>query len=157
MLDRLRPLVLEQMGLRHAIGELVASWRVRYPQIKWSLDLRDDFREPSEELALALYRLVQESVTNAIRHARGSAIEICLDRWAPGEANQGIRLSVRDDGAGLPDGIRYGFGLLGMTERVRQLGGTLSIINAHPTGVIVEALIPTEDVKGAPIHADPAA
>ena len=163
MLDRLRPLVLEQMGLCHAIRELVASWQSRYPHVTWSLDLEDEFSAQPEACGIALYRVTQEALTNAVRHAHASAIEIRLERWTPhggpNHAVQGIRLSVQDDGVGLPQDCRYGFGLLGMTERVRQLGGMLKIMNTPQGGVSVEALIPAdlETAGGVRVHADPAA
>ncbi|MBV9250473.1 MAG: HAMP domain-containing protein [Acetobacteraceae bacterium] len=168
MLSRLRPLVLEHMGLRHAIRELVTSWQARYPQIKWSLEIQGHSCEPREELGLVLYRVVQEAVTNAIRHAHASKIEICLNGRTPDEgrdrcpganATLGICLTIQDDGIGLPDDLRYGFGLLGMTERVRQLGGTLKIGNTRVGGTVVQAWIPAEVdmVRGECVHADPAA
>jgi two-component system, NarL family, sensor histidine kinase UhpB len=164
MLGRLRPLVLEQMGLHQAIRELVASWQERHPQIKWSFDVPEEFNNAAEEVGLVLYRVVLESVTNAIRHANASAIDIRLGEWmsdgqeadlAASAANC-IRLTVRDDGLGMSENLRYGLGLLGMTERVRRIGGILKIANAHPRGVIVEALIPTglEVAEGACLNAD---
>ena len=61
---------------------------------------------------------------------------------------------VSDNGKGLPNDFNYGFGLLGMTERVRQLGGTLKIINAPLSGVIVQAQIPGLVTIAEPVHAD---
>jgi len=112
---------------------------------------------------LTLYRVVQEAVTNAVRHAQASEIEIRLERLLtdrddvprlPAEG-RGVLLSVVDNGDGLPDGFRYGFGLLGMTERLRQLGGTLKVTNTHPHGVVVQAWIPeqTPTLITEPLHA----
>jgi two-component system, NarL family, sensor histidine kinase UhpB len=164
MLGRLRPLVLEQMGLHQAIRELVTSWQERHPQIKWSFDVPEEFNDAPEEVGLVLYRVVLESVTNAIRHANASAIDIRLGGWVLDEREtdltvgviNGIRLAVQDDGFGLSKDLRYGLGLLGMTERVRRIGGILKIANTHPRGVIVEAFIPTgeEVAKGACVNAD---
>jgi two-component system, NarL family, sensor histidine kinase UhpB len=164
MLDRLRPLVLEQMGLSEAMRQLLASWQMRYPHIIWSLAMPQRFAQPAEAANLTLYRIVQEAVTNVIRHAEASAVEIRIvpERRAGGGCPQSptgvIAVSVSDDGKGLPDSFRYGFGLLGMSERVRQLGGTLSIRNTSPKGVIVQALIPQYELTAIkePTHADPA-
>jgi two-component system, NarL family, sensor histidine kinase UhpB len=108
MLDRLRPLVLEQMGLSQAVRRLIASWQARYPDITWSLEVPRNFADPAEASSLVLYRVVQESVTNAVRHARASAIEVRLWRQAvrSGDAASsgmphGVLLSVRDNGRGL--------------------------------------------------------
>ena len=163
MLDRLRPLVLEQMGLREALRQLLASWQMRYPRITWSLVVPRRFDGTSEAMNLTLYRGVQEAVTNAVRHAQASEIEIRLERLqtdrgddarSPAEG-RGVLLSVVDNGDGLPDGFRYGFGLLGMTERLRQLGGTLKVMNTLPHGVIVQAWIPeqTQALFTEPLHA----
>jgi len=162
MLDRLRPLVLEQMGLGEALRQLVALWQTRYPHMTWSLALSPGFDEPAEAVGLTLYRIVQEAVTNAVRHAQASAVEIRLE-WRAREASTHLRstteapsifLSVADNGKGLPDSVRYGFGLLGMTERVRQLGGTLKIMNAALSGVVVQAQIPGLVTIAEPVHAD---
>ncbi len=165
MLDRLRPLVLEQMGLSEGLRQLLASWQARHPHVAWSLQMPRNLDEPSEAISLTLYRVVQEAVTNAIRHAQASVIEIGLElrsegmggdcQSAPGARS--VLLSVADNGRGLPHNLRYGFGLLGMTERVRRLGGTLTIMNAHPTGVVVLARIPEREQAqvAEPMHADP--
>jgi two-component system sensor histidine kinase UhpB len=162
MLDRLRPLVLEQMGLSEALRQLVGLWQTRYPHMTWSLTMPQGFDEPAEAVSLTLYRIVQEAMTNVVRHAQALAIEICLE-WRMGEGSGHLQsptetpcifLSVGDNGKGLPNDFRYGFGLLGMIERVRQLGGTLKIMNASPSGVIVQAQIPGVVATVEPMHAD---
>ena len=91
----------------------------------------------------AIYRLAQESLTNALRHARGAtrvAIEVCRE----GDA---VRLRVSDDGQTEPGAVpRPGFGLLGMTERAHLLGGSFSAGpgQGHDGGWVVEAVLPTE-------------
>jgi len=153
MLDRLRPLVLEQMGLAEALHRLVASLPSQYPEIAWSLNIPAAFDEPSEALSLMLYRVAQESVTNVIRHAGASAVEIRLRRDAGN-----ISLCVRDNGHGLPADFRYGFGLLGMSERMRRFGASLTIANAKQGGVLLEISAPrqnqadiTEDAYAHPV------
>jgi two-component system, NarL family, sensor histidine kinase UhpB len=164
MLDRLRPLVLEQMGLSEALRQLLASWRTRYQDMSWSLAVPPRFDEPAEGGSLTLYRIVQEAATNAIRHAQASAVAVRLEwhgakrdgHFGAATEARGLLLSVEDNGRGLPDDFRCGFGLLGMTERVRQLGGTFRITNAHPSGVIVQAWIPEQEPAAVlePMHAD---
>ena len=164
MLDRLRPLVLEQMGLSQALRRQIMSWQATYPHITWSLDMPPSFDDPAEPLSLTLYRAAQESAINAVRHAQASTIEVRLWRQPvcgtgkttiPDTASS-VFLSVRDDGRGLPDNFRCGFGLLGLTERVRQVRGTLAIRNMHP-GVAIDVMIPEEEHQAIaePEHADP--
>ncbi|MGH7156347.1 MAG: ATP-binding protein [Acetobacteraceae bacterium] len=139
MLDRLRPLVLEQMGLAEALRRLVGSSQRRYPQITWSLTIPEVFDEPPEALRLMLYRAAEESVTNVIRHAGASAVEIRLRRHVGH-----ITVCVRDDGHGLPADFRHGFGLLGMGERVRRFCGSMTIANATLSGVLLEVSVPEQ-------------
>ncbi len=130
MLDRLRPLVLEQMGLAPAVWQLVAAWQARLPYISWSLDIPRDFDEPPETLGLTLYRVVQESVTNAVRHAQGSKIEVRIE-WKPAKGGEithhtmarNVFVSVRDDGKGLPADLRYGFRTAGDERTGSSAGG----------------------------------
>ncbi|HWA80734.1 MAG TPA: ATP-binding protein [Acetobacteraceae bacterium] len=130
ILARLRPLALDQLGLAEALRELVAAWQERCPDIAFSVRA-EEIVLGSEATGLALYRVVQECLTNAARHARARRVEVCLERMA-NEAHA-VRVLVRDDGCGLPPKCRFGFGLLGMTERVRALNGRLCIGN-RPTG-----------------------
>ncbi|GAB2692589.1 sensor histidine kinase [Thalassiella azotivora] len=91
----------------------------------------------------ALYRLAQESLTNAVRHAR-SATRVGIDVRREGDA---VRLRVTDDGQTQPGSApEFGYGLLGMAERARLLGGSLSAGPAPEGGWVVEAVLPV----GAP-------
>lgn len=150
MLERLRPLVLEQMGLTQALRQLLSSWQSRSLNIAWSLDVPTGLDSPDETVALTLYRATQEAVTNAVRHAQATAIEVRLAREPMG----GFTLTIRDNGRGLPTSFRYGFGLLGMMERVRQVGGSLSVSTARP-GVIVAITVPSHEPRAMEtVHAD---
>jgi signal transduction histidine kinase len=89
----------------------------------------------------ALYRLAQESLTNAVRHAR-SATRVGIDVRREGDA---VRLRVSDDGQTEPGpGPEPGFGLLGMAERAQLLGGSLSAGPGPEGGWVVEAVLPVE-------------
>ncbi|GAA3844802.1 hypothetical protein GCM10022226_79960 [Sphaerisporangium flaviroseum] len=114
---------------------------------------------------VAVYRITQEALTNARRHARASSIVVTLGRPA-GE----LRLSVRDDGVGLPGDVRSGVGLPSMRERAAELGGTCSITRPADGGTLVEVVLPvgvdelpmsTEDPahngQGASHHGEPLA
>lgn len=90
-------------------------------------------------MTLAAYRVVQEGLTNAVRHAQAGSVMI--DVSSRGERMQ---VSVTDDGVGLPaQWSRPGhFGLRGLAQRVEHLGGTLQVRNVEPHGVNVTAEIP---------------
>ncbi|MDP9145344.1 MAG: sensor histidine kinase [Actinomycetota bacterium] len=86
----------------------------------------------------AIYRLAQESITNALRHARhATSVEVSV-------SNQGqlVRLTVRDDGEAIHTGTEPGFGLIGMSERAKLLGGTLEAGPGPVRGWVVTAVIP---------------
>jgi two-component system, NarL family, sensor histidine kinase UhpB len=141
ILGRLRPPVLLDLGLVPAIDSLAAFWRKRYPTIRF------DVRIPAEgfggRLDQPIYRTVQEGVSNALRHGRPTRIEIAARRENDGT----ITVEVADDGGGMRDpGHAGGFGLIGMRERVRSLGGTLTVGNRSTgQGVIILAQFPPEN------------
>jgi len=121
-LSRLRPPDLDELGLDAALQRLVAGWRGRLPDVRFALDLHGDIDAVADDLALSLYRITQECLTNAIRHGAPTAVRICLD------AREGITLTVCDDGgarAEAPAGD--GHGLLGIRERVQALGGSFTL------------------------------
>jgi two-component system sensor histidine kinase UhpB len=145
MLDRLRPLVLDQMGLEEALRQLIDDWRDRYPSLDWSLDMRCDAGITDERARLTLYRVVQECLTNIARHAGATAATVALDRASvdPG-GRDCLHVTVADDDGGFPPDLHFGFGLLGITERVRALGGRLQISNAGAGGASVQVRMPIE-------------
>lgn len=138
LLERLRPLVLEQMGLLDSLRQLVATWKSRYPEIDWSIALPDDIGQTHEHLDLTLYRAVQECLTNIVRHSAAKRVDLHLT-CGPESI---IELTVRDNGRGLGKDFRYGFGLLGMNERIRRLRGDLSVSAAPGGGTLVELAVP---------------
>jgi two-component system, NarL family, sensor histidine kinase UhpB len=141
ILGRLRPPVLLDLGLAPAIDSLMAFWRKRYPAIRFEV------RIPPEgfggRLDQPIYRMVQEGVSNALRHSRPTRIEIAARRENDGT----ITVEVADDGGGMRDpGRARGFGLIGMKERVGSLGGTLTVGNRSTgQGVIILAQFPPEN------------
>jgi two-component system sensor histidine kinase UhpB len=130
ILGRLRPAELIELGLTAAIGELVAFWRARRPAITFDLSLPADDTLIAAELHETLYRVVQEGLTNAVRHGRPSRIEVEIALSGAAE----VVARITDDGAGAPDAEGSGFGLIGMRERVAAARGRLSIERGRPLG-----------------------
>ena len=81
--------------------------------------------------------MVQEGLVNALRHAKAATVEVSL-AFHGGD----LVVAIRDDGAGLPKDFHMGFGLLGMSERVRRLGGRFSVEGGADGGTLIEAAIP---------------
>ena len=139
MLARLRPLVLEEMGIGQALDQLVASWRQLRPEVAWSLELSCSLASMDDAVALVLFRLVQECLTNAARHAGARRVRVRLQD-VPGDAR--LRATISDDGRGFTHPQQFGYVLLGMTERVRSVGGQVSICNGAAGGAVVDAVLP---------------
>jgi len=140
VLSRLMPDVLLDLGLPGAIESLVHFWQSRRPNIAFACEIDPD---PLDDRSSAvIFRVVQESLSNAVRHAKPSRIEIRVKR--PGAC---CEIDVVDNGAGLTPGHRAeGFGLLGMRERVAAIGGKFSIGNRMgAAGVAVHAVVPCQD------------
>jgi signal transduction histidine kinase len=143
LITDLRPASLDELGVRAAV-EALAERSGRYGlDVDVSVELAYDqgraaTRHPAE-LETALYRIVQEALTNAAKHGRAkrAVVEIREDDSA-------VHLSVRDDGAGFEvDGSGGGgFGLVGMHERVALLGGELGVESAPGAGTVVKGHIP---------------
>jgi signal transduction histidine kinase len=125
---------------QRGVADLVSLAR-RDPVPVVDVELPGDLDELPLQVDAAVYRLAQEALTNALRHARNaSRVEI---RVAEGAGR--LRLRVTDDGQIDPArSASHGFGLLGMTERVQLLGGTLRAGPAPEGGWTVDAELPTE-------------
>lgn len=133
MLNRLRPMALGHVPLAEIIAGLVNERAREHPHIVFTHDVGALDRSYDDTVDLTLYRCVQESLTNAIRHANAKTIDVRVavssgDGLTPqGARGEGLELTVRDDGFGIPAGQAPGFGLRGMRERVQALGGDFAI------------------------------
>jgi two-component system sensor histidine kinase UhpB len=141
LIPRLRPLTLDSLELADAAAERVAEWRRLHPDIAFALALDSLPEHLGESYTLAAYRILQEAVTNALRHADARQIAIRID----GDGGA-LLLEIIDDGRGLPqDWQRPGhFGVRGMRERARSLGGDLEIENSPEGGTRVSVRLPLQ-------------
>jgi len=141
----LRPPLLEELGLIPAIEALLD--RRRDEQLQIDSDLRLLPRGVngtilSRELEATAYRLVQEAVTNVVKHARASHVQVSL-----GPDQGGVLVEVKDDGEGFDvDARSPGFGLAGMRERVTLTGGVFSV-QSDARGTVVRAHLPTDQAE----------
>ncbi|RPJ51292.1 MAG: sensor histidine kinase, partial [Acidobacteria bacterium] len=134
----MRPLVLDQLGLGPAVEWLVDDFRER-TGAACDLELRIEDANLDDDCSLALFRILQEALTNVARHAEARHVRVALI-----EREGEILLRVEDDGKGIsPDFVRsHTFGVLSMKERALRLHGDLQISPAEPTGTIVSLTIP---------------
>jgi two-component system sensor histidine kinase UhpB len=142
LMERLRPVALDELGLADALRHLVSEWQRRNPGVNCTLDLHGRLEELGEEINMSLYRVVQECLTNVTRHARASAVQVRVEGAGPPHA--GLSICVSDDGVGMPARAdrRAGLGLLGLRERIEALGGRFELAERAPHGVEVRAHIP---------------
>jgi two-component system sensor histidine kinase UhpB len=136
VLSRLMPDVLLDLGLAGAIETLVHFWKSRRPDIVFNLHV--DAEPLDDRRAAVAFRVVQESLSNAMRHANPTRVDIRVEA-----AGEGCEITIEDDGIGMPPGINpKGLGLLGMRERVNALGGRLRIASSTGSkGVAVHAML----------------
>ena len=141
MLKRLRPHGLDAEGVAGALRELIASWQQREAGIDFRLELPARLPKLNEEQALVVYRVVQEALTNVVRH---SAARHCVVRIAPEKGL--LHLSIDDDGKGLPAAgeIRRG-GLLGIEERLEMVNGSLELQPGQTSGLQLRIVLPLND------------
>nr|MBL8410580.1 ATP-binding protein [Dechloromonas sp.] len=118
--------------------ELIDGWQSRGTGIEFALEQSAPLAGVNESVALTLYRIVQEALTNVVRH---SAAHHCSVRITGNE--QEVSLSIEDDGKGLPDaGLVERGGLLGMAERVEMAGGRLTLTGSPQGGLGITVLLP---------------
>lgn len=141
MLRRLRPVGLDELGLAAALEHLVQHWRARNPQTAAALTIAGDVEHLGEAENITLYRIVQEGLTNVVKHARAAHVRIELAREA-----RGVTLSIADDGSGaLQADTAAGLGLVGMRERVEALGGRFDVTSSAGRGFLIRAAIPAAE------------
>jgi PAS domain S-box-containing protein len=138
----LHPPLLDEVGLISALSWYVEGITKR-SGIETSLEVQPrEFPRLSADVETAVFRIVQEALTNVFRHAEASKVSITL-----AQKEESIVVAVRDDGKGVdkriaelqPDSVGVGIG--GMKQRAKEFGGELRLTNAHP-GTLVELMIP---------------
>jgi two-component system sensor histidine kinase UhpB len=142
----LRPSVLDDLGLVAALRQYVRSTEERSGLVAQLTVVGWDEGDPRlpAEVETALFRIAQEALTNAIRHARATSVQVSLRR-----VGGAVALEVRDDGIGMaavpaPETGDH-LGMFGMRERARLLGGEFHAIPVSPRGTLVHVSIPLGD------------
>ena len=140
----IRPAALDELGAGPALDALLErTRRLSGVDITADIDLayeagRSDKRHLAE-VEVAIYRLVQEGLTNAVKHGGDARVHVSID-----DVDDTVKIRVRDDGAGFePDARHEGFGLIGVRERVALAGGTLRVTSGRGCGTTLEAVLPS--------------
>jgi signal transduction histidine kinase len=139
LINTMRPKVLDELGLAAA-----AEWLVDGTAARTGISCRlvidpTSVEALSHDNSTAAFRILQESLTNAVRHAEPDEITVHLE-----VANGAVELRVEDDGRGLDSSAKAGFGLSGMRERAEARGGSLTVAPRAPRGTVVSARLPLE-------------
>jgi signal transduction histidine kinase len=146
MLNRLRPHELETVGLRGTLQDLVTGWQARMAdRFSCSLEFEGEVDTLSPELNITLYRLIQECLTNAVRHSRARRIAIRVEVTGDQVHLRVGESEVTPGGAPEAGG---GTGLDGMRERVAAQGGELQLLWQPTGGMLLTAWMPTGAVDG---------
>jgi len=147
IIENLRPSLLDHLGLAAAI-----EWHVEETCKSANLDCMLSVSEHLErlpgDLEIALYRVVQEGMTNVVRHARAKRVHVSVERTP-----RGLLLSIADDGVGIADieaAKKSSHGLAGMSHRVRSVDGTIDIRSKPGAGTRIEVFVPLSAAQSAP-------
>ena len=120
ILDRLRPLYIQELGLERSIQTLLQNAKKQAGDLKVTSQIDTTLNEVDGLLSQTVYRVIQEAVTNVLRHAKANTMHVAADI-----NDREVTVEVSDDGIGFPADRMFGRGLTGMLERVRALSGTL--------------------------------
>lgn len=138
MMRRLRPPGLDEFGLDAALEEHIAGWQRSHADVTFVYAGDEALTDVRAPIAIHVFRLVQEALTNALRHGDPARIDITL-----GVATDRLQVSVADDGRGFDPGARQpGIGLSGMAERIDLLAGDFHLNSRPGLGTRIQADIP---------------
>jgi two-component system sensor histidine kinase UhpB len=155
LIRQLRPVGFDDLGVAAALEHCVGEWRQRLAGAIIDLSIECDLAALDEVRSLALFRLVQEAMTNIARHAQATRIEIRIVGKHGGESQESIELTISDNGRGADlRAPRGGLGLVGMRERAAAFGGSLALSSAPGEGFTATASLPVAAGKFSGTRAD---
>lgn len=141
---RLRPRLLDDIGLSAALEKLVAEWQARY-KIPVDLLLQCGPQRMAADIETAIYRIIQEALTNIARHASARSVSVLVEN-----RNGNLLAVIEDDGRGFDSAASTGdrhLGLVGMRERAELLDGKLTIESTPDSGTSIYVEIPQKEAR----------
>ncbi len=144
MITRLRPSPLDDLGLVPTLEQSIASWREREADINFVLQISGKLDNLNEAMNMTVFRVVQEAITNAVRHAQASQIKVQIHA-EQGTDKDALTIEISDNGKGMVVKDFHSdvdFGLLGMRERVQSMGGEFKLLSEPGDGVAIKIKIP---------------
>ncbi len=156
MIQQLRPVVLDELGLKDAVCDMVATWRTRNPRIACNLLIDLPPFRTAQDTELTAYHVVQECLTNVAKHSGASLATVTIRAVASSATaaetvgDRVLDVIVEDNGLGVSaTAMANGMGLVGMRERVETLGGNLETVYRAGQGWQVTARLPMPLDKNA--------
>jgi signal transduction histidine kinase len=146
IINDLRPSILDDFGIGAAIQWQAREFSVRY-KIACDVVLYDDEAKLDPAQSVAVYRVLQEALTNIARHAKATEVHLSLSR-----DDDVVAMEIRDNGVGISEADRNkigSHGIQGMIERVRQLGGSITIAGERGKGTAIEIQLPVARTRAA--------
>ena len=143
ILEGLSPLYVAELGLDESIRTLLRNAQAQAPNVRLTSTIDPRLNELDGLLSQTTYRVIQEGVTNVLRHAWATTMDVA----ARIDAGQ-VAIEISDDGVGLPQSAIFGRGLTGMHERVRALNGSLAL-SREGGRTIVRCRLPLEQAAEA--------
>ena len=152
MIPRLRPLQLDGMGLTDAVRDMVSDFQQKHPQIRVALRFLQALPVLPDVLEISAFRIVQEALTNVVRHANASRVDLVFS-LLNGPLPQ-LDILVRDNGAAVVSALlREGhFGVRGMQERAESLDGSVRFAAGVDGGLEVRVRLPLPAAATAPAN-----
>jgi two-component system, NarL family, sensor histidine kinase UhpB len=144
LMRRLRPMVLEDLGLNAAISDLRDHWQNTSPDLEIVFHCDSVLEELRGDISLEIYRIIQEALTNTLRHSGATQSRISIEEMSP----KTIQVIIEDNGRGISQSDQQrGFGLLGMRERVASLKGQFKLINRPGQGLEIRIVLPFKNTQ----------
>jgi two-component system sensor histidine kinase UhpB len=147
MMRRLRPVILDELGLVPALQNVVDEWNDRHEETFCRLSVDGDLSALTDEAKINIFRIVQEALTNIAKHARATEVEVSIRRTVRdiGGMREIVEISMADNGIGFDaQHTTAGLGLLGMRERTEALNGQFELRSAPGAGVRIRIILPVD-------------
>ncbi|MEY4767745.1 MAG: hypothetical protein RL637_384 [Pseudomonadota bacterium] len=128
MMKQLHPLILTELGLIASLQDLVQSWKRKLPELNIDLKINSELDQLDHQIAIHVFRIIQESITNTVRHAQAQylIIELIINHHQ-------LTILIKDNGIGNSQ-LKFGFGLLGMQSRILSLNGSFNCLSIDNQG-----------------------
>ncbi len=147
MMRRLRPTILDNLGLVEALKDEIDAWNSRHPETRCDFNYTGDLDNLDEQSNIMLYRIVQESLTNIAKHAVSNHVSVSIS-----QQDDQLQLVIEDNGKGvdlIDSGKHKGLGLIGMRERVETIDGRFEIISSPGKGFLIRITVPFKKAENS--------